>query len=280
VAERITVPLLQQRKSEGQKITAVTAYDFTFAKLADEAEMDIILVGDSLGNVMLGYDSTLPVTMDDMIRHTRAVRRGVSRSLVVADLPFLSYQTSPDDAVRNAGRLLQEGGAAAVKLEGGTHMAETIRRLVSVGIPVMGHLGWTPQSINLFGRPTVQGRTRTEAQEILDDARALAEAGAFAVVLEVVPERLAALVTDTVLIPTIGIGAGPHCDGQVLVMHDLLGLGTDKTFRHAKRFANLNEIVRNAFQSYRDEVLNEEFPTLEHSFAMDEEQLEGIDRMD
>ncbi len=279
MATRITIPLLQQRKNDGEKITAVTAYDATFAQLADEAGMDIVLVGDSLGNVVLGYDSTLPVTMDDMVRHTQAVRRGVKNALVVADLPFLSYQTGPEDALRNAGRLLSEGGASAVKLEGGAPVVETVRRMVAAGIPVMGHLGFTPQSINRYGRPVVQGKTRAEAQEILDDARALTEANAFCIVLEVIPERLAALVTDTITIPTIGIGAGPRCDGQVLVMHDLLGL-QERTYRHAKRYANLREIVRNAFQSYRDEVINEEFPGPEHAFAMQDAEFDGLDRLE
>lgn len=278
MAARITVPVLQQRKHESQKITAVTAYDATFARLADEAGIDVILVGDSLGNVVLGYESTLPVTMEDMVRHTEAVARGARRALVVADMPFLSYQAGDDEAVRNAGRLLQ-AGAVAVKLEGGASRVETVRRLVSTGIPVMGHLGFTPQSINRYGRPTVQGRSRAEAQEILDDARALTEAGAFSIVLEVVPERLASLITDTLTIPTIGIGAGARCDGQVLVMHDLLGL-SERTFRHARRYANLSEIVRNAFQTYRDEVLNEEFPAPEHAFTMDEEEFAALDRLE
>jgi 3-methyl-2-oxobutanoate hydroxymethyltransferase len=265
-------------KEEGRKIVCLTAYDTPTARLVDEAGIDLILVGDSLGNNVLGYPNTLPVTMDDMVRHCQAVMRGVARALVVADLPFLSYQTSVEDAVRNAGRLIKEGGVHAVKLEGGTAMADTVRRLVQVGIPVMGHLGWTPQSLNLYGRAVVRGRRHDTAQVILDDARALQEAGAFAVVLEVIPERLANLITDTIQIPTIGIGAGPNCDGQILIVHDLLGLDPNASYRHAKRYADVGRIMRDAFATYADEVREGLFPTHEHSYAMDEEELEGLDQ--
>lgn len=275
---RVTVPLLRRMKEERQKITALTAYDTPTARLIDQAGIDLILVGDSLGNVVLGYETTLPVTMEDMIRHTQAVCRGVQRALVVADMPFLSYQTGLEDALRNAGRLIKEGGASAVKLEGGGWTIEIVRRLVEIGIPVMGHLGWTPQSVHLYGRPTVRGRTREVAQQILDDARALQEAGAFAIVLEVIPERLAALITDTLTIPTIGIGAGPHCDGQILVCHDILGLGT-ASYRHVKQYADVAKVMLDAFQAYREEVLNGTFPQRQHSFAMDEEELAGLDQM-
>ncbi|MBW3625905.1 MAG: 3-methyl-2-oxobutanoate hydroxymethyltransferase, partial [Armatimonadetes bacterium] len=219
---RMTVPRIRQLKEHGRKIAAVTAYDVAMARLADAAKIDLILVGDSLGNVVLGYETTLPVTLDDMVHHTAAVTRGAKRALVVADLPFMTYQVSLDEAVRAAGRLVQEGGAHAVKLEGASpYILDVVTRLSSVGIPVMGHLGWTPQSLHAFGRATVRGRTRDSAQEILDGARSLQEAGAFALVLEVIPERLANVVTDTILIPTIGIGAGPGCAGHILVSYDM-----------------------------------------------------------
>lgn len=277
MAERVTVPSLQHMKEMGEPITALTAYDLPMARIVDEAGIDLILVGDSLAEVMLGYVNTLPVTVDEMLHHVRAVARVAQRALVVADLPFLSYQVSVEEAIRNGGRMLKEGGAQAVKLEGGAHLAETVRRMMEAGIPVMGHLGWTPQAIHRYGRPSVRGRTREPAQAILDDARALQEAGAFAIVLELIPERLASLITDTLLIPTIGIGAGPRCDGQVLVIHDMLGL-SGQEFRHNKRYANVGEIMRSAVQTYAQEVRAGEFPGREHSFAMDEHELAGLDQ--
>jgi 3-methyl-2-oxobutanoate hydroxymethyltransferase len=275
---RITVPMIRQFKDHGRKITAVTAYDVAFARLADAAGMDLILVGDSLGNVVLGYDTTLPVTLDDMVRHTAAVSRGAKRSLIVADLPFMTYQTSIEDAVRSAGRLVQEGGAHAVKLEGGgPYLLDVVTRLNTVGIPAMGHLGWTPQSVNAFGRASVRGRTKGTAQQILDDARALQEAGAFALVLEVIPERLANVISDTLIIPTIGIGAGPGCDGQVLVCYDMLGMDESVSYRHVKRYADVGRQIFLAFEKYREEVMNGAFPERRHSFAMDEDELAGLD---
>ena len=275
---RITVPMIRRFKENGRKVTAVTAYDATMARLADAAGMDVILVGDSLGNVILGYDTTLPVTLDDMVRHTAAVTRGAKRALVVADLPFMTYQTGLDDAVRSAGRLVQEGGAHAVKLEGGSpYILEVVTRLNDVGIPVMGHLGWTPQSVNVYGRASVRGRTKNSAQEILDGARSLQEAGAFALVLEVIPERLANVVSDTLIIPTIGIGAGPGCDGQILVCYDMLGMDEEVSYRHVKRYADVGRQIFNAFEKYRDEVMAGTFPERRHSFAMDEDELAGLD---
>lgn len=275
---RITVPMIRQFKEHGRKITAVTAYDATMARLADAAGMDLLLIGDSLGNVVLGYETTLPVTLDDMVRHTAAVSRGAKRSLIVADLPFMTYQTSLEDAVRAAGRLIQEGGAHAVKLEGGSpYILDVVTRLHDVGIPVMGHLGWTPQSIHAYGRATVRGRTKHSAQEILDGARSLQEAGAFALVLEVIPERLANVVTDTVLMPTIGIGAGPGCDGQILVCYDMLGMDEEVSFRHVKRYADVGRQIFQAFEKYREEVMGGAFPERRHSFAMDEDELAGLD---
>jgi 3-methyl-2-oxobutanoate hydroxymethyltransferase len=275
---RITVPMIRNFKEHGRKITALTAYDATMARLVDAAGMDVILVGDSLGNVVLGYENTLPVTLDDIVRHTAAVSRGIKRALLIADLPFMTYQTSLEDAVRAAGRLVKEGGAHAVKLEGGSpYILEVVTRLSSVGIPVMGHLGWTPQSVNTYGRASVRGRTRDSAQAILDEARSLQEAGAFAVVLEVVPERLATLISDTILIPTLGIGAGAGCDGQILVSYDMLGMDEEVSYRHVKRYADIGRQMFLAFEKYRDEVMNGEFPERRHSFAMDEEELAGLD---
>ncbi len=275
---RITVPMIQQFKDHGRKITMLTAYDATMARLVDAAGIDIVLCGDSLGNVILGYENTLPVTLDMMVHHTAAVARGARRALLIADLPFMSYQTSLEDAVRAAGRLIQEGGAQAVKLEGGSpYIQDVVRRLVEIGIPVMGHLGWTPQFVNAMGKASVRGRTRDSAQEILDQARGLQDAGAFAIVLEVTPERLANLITDTLTLPIIGIGAGPGCDGQVLVSYDMLGMDETQTFRHVKRYTDAGRQIFQAFERYRDDVMKGAFPERRHSFAMDEDELAGLD---
>jgi 3-methyl-2-oxobutanoate hydroxymethyltransferase len=243
----------------------LTAYDFTFARIFDSADIDLLLVGDSLGNVIQGTDTTLPVTMDEVIYHTRLVVRGTHRALVIGDMPFGSYQVSPEDAVRNAIRLVKEGGAAAVKLEGGTKIAETIERIVNAEIPVMGHVGLTPQAVHRMGGFRVQGRDQAGRLQILDDARAVQEAGAFAVVLEGIPADLAKQVTAELMIPTIGIGAGVHCDGQVLVMHDMLGLN-DWSPSFAKQYANLGMMASRAARSYIDEVTNRKFPDEEHSY--------------
>jgi 3-methyl-2-oxobutanoate hydroxymethyltransferase len=262
--ERVTVPTLRQRKAMGQKIVMVTAYDYTASRLADRAGVDVILVGDSLGQTVLGYDSTVPVTLEEILHHTRAVRRGLRYALLLADMPFGTYQVSPEEAVRNATRLLKEGGAQAVKVEGGKAMAETVRRLTDASIPVMGHLGLTPQSIHVFGGHRVQGRDPETARQILEDARALEDAGAFGIVLETVPAALAAEISAAVSIPTIGIGAGPDCDGQVQVWHDLIGLSA-RTFRHAKRYAEVGEVIENALRAYAEEVRQQRFPTKEQS---------------
>lgn len=276
MGERVTVTTFAQRKRKGQKLTMLTAYDFPTARLLDDAGVDALLVGDSLGMVVLGYDSTLPVTMADMLHHTRAVSRGVRRALVVADLPFLSYQVSAEAALRNAGRLLQEGGAHAVKLEGGAEVAPTVRRLVQAGIPVMGHVGLTPQSVHALGGYRVQGRTAEAARRLLDDVLSLAEAGAFAVVLEMVPQEVAAQVTARSPVPTIGIGAGAGCDGQVLVTHDLLGLYAGQAPRFAKRYADLGTEVLQAVARYIAEVREGSFPGPEHSFSADPEALSRL----
>lgn len=271
---RISIHKLKEWKAQGQRFSMLTAYDYPSARLVEQAGVPVILVGDSLGSVVLGYDSTVPVTIDDVVYHTRAVARATSRAIVVGDMPFMSYQASPDDAMRNAGRLLQEGGATAVKLEGGTHIVPLVRRMVECGIPVMGHLGLTPQSVNQFGGHKVQGRTPAAAARLISDARALEGAGAFAIVLETIPAPLAKMVTERITVPTIGIGAGPHCDGQVQVFHDLLGIYDDcRPLKHAKRYANLGETIRNAVREYAAEVEQGAFPTAEHSFEMDDATL-------
>jgi 3-methyl-2-oxobutanoate hydroxymethyltransferase len=276
---RISVHQLKTMKDRGEKIVMLTAYDYQTARLLDSADIPVILVGDSLGNVVLGYESTVPVTMEDMLHHAKAVVRGAQNALIVGDLPFMSYQTGLSDAIRNAGRLLQEAGCQAVKLEGGAPVVETVRALVSFGIPVMGHLGLTPQSINQLGGHKVQGKTPAAAVRLLNDAAALQEAGAFAVVLECVPAALGKLITERLSIPTIGIGAGVHCDGQVQVINDILGLDPEFTPRHAKQYANLARVIQGAVQQYQREVQTGDFPTARESFSMDEAVLVELSEM-
>jgi 3-methyl-2-oxobutanoate hydroxymethyltransferase len=260
----------------------LTAYDYPSARLAEEAGVDMILVGDSLGMVVLGYESTLPVTLDDMLHHTKPVVRGSHQAMVVSDLPFMTYQTSVEDAMRNAGRLIQEGGAQAVKLEGGVHMAETVRRITQIGIPVVGHIGLTPQAINQLSGYKVQGRTPEAAERLIDDAVALQQAGAFAIVLETIPAPLAELISKRLRIPTIGIGAGAGCDGQVQVWHDLLSYST--TFmpkhmpRHVKQYAHVGDAMRAAIEQYAAEVRAGAFPTQKESFQMPKAALEELTR--
>ena len=252
---RISVHKLREWKAQGQRFAMITAYDYPSARLVEQAGIPIILVGDSLGSVVLGYESTVPVTMDDILYHTRAVVRATAKPIIVADMPFMSYQANADEAMRNAGRLLQEGGASAVKLEGGHHIVPLVRRMVESGIPVMGHLGLTPQSVNQFGGHKVQGKTPAAAAKLIQDAQALEEAGAFAIVLETIPAELAKMVSERLSVPTIGIGAGPHCDGQVQVFHDMLGIYDDRRpLRHAKRYAVLGETIRDAVRAYACEV--------------------------
>lgn len=274
--DRVTTATFRQYRAEGKKITMLTAYDYPTAKLVDAAGIDAILVGDSLGNVVLGYGSTIPVSMDDMVHHVKAVVRGVQRAMVVADMPFLSYHISKKEALRNAGRFLQEAGAQAVKLEGGSEVAKSVRKITEAGIPVMGHLGLTPQSIHQMGGYRVQGKDEQAAKKLLSDAKALEEAGAFAVVLECVPTPLAKLVTESIGIPTIGIGAGPYCSGQVLVTHDMLGFYGQFSPKFVKRFANLHEAIMQGLQCYREEVECGCFPGPEHGFGMDEEVLKKL----
>jgi 3-methyl-2-oxobutanoate hydroxymethyltransferase len=270
---RVTITQIKEMKQKGEKISMLTAYDYSTAKLIDEAGIPLILVGDSLGMVVLGYGSTIPVTMDEMIHHTKAVVRGATKALIVGDMPFMTYQVSLEDALRNAARFMQEGGAQAVKLEGGEVMAETVKKIVSYGIPVMGHIGLTPQSIHQLGGFKVVGKTPEAAVRMLNDAIALDQAGAFAIVLECVPEPLSKLITEKVSAPTIGIGAGKYCDGQVQVISDLLGLYTDFVPKHAKQYARLFEIIKKATADYIAEVKAGTFPTEKQSYPMDESVL-------
>jgi len=264
--EKITVPEVVKMKQRGEKITCLTAYDYSFARILDEAGVDILLVGDSLGCVVQGRENTLPVTLDEMIYHTRAVVRGRKRALVVADMPFLSYQVSKERAVENAGRLLQQAGAEAVKLEGGVALRETVAKIVEIGIPVMGHIGLTPQSIHRFGGYKIQGKAKSQREAIMHDALAVEEAGAFSVVLEGMPKDLAAEITGRLSIPTIGIGAGVQCDGQVLVIHDMLGLFNDFTPKFVKRYADLRGVMTAAVKDFVGEVRAQKFPGEEHTF--------------
>ncbi len=266
-------------KQKGEKIPMLTAYDYAIAKLMDEVGVPLLLVGDSLGMVILGYESTIPVTMEEMLHHTKAVVRGTKRALVVGDMPFMTYHTSISDALYNAGRFIQEGGAQAVKLEGGEPMAEVVHRVVECGIPVMGHIGLTPQSIHQLGGFKVQGKTQEAAIRLLKDARALEEAGAFAIVLESIPAPLARIITEKVSVPTIGIGAGLWCDGQVQVISDLLGLFTDFVPKHAKQYARLFETIKSAVVDYIAEVQAGTFPTKKESYTMDESLLAELEQV-
>jgi 3-methyl-2-oxobutanoate hydroxymethyltransferase len=266
MADKVTVPEIVKMKQRGEKIACLTAYDYSFARILDGAGVDILLVGDSVGCVVQGQPNTLPVTMDEMLYHTRAVVRGRKRALVAGDMPFLSFQLGKEQAIQNAGRFLQEAGAEAVKLEGGIAMRETIRAIVQIGIPVMGHIGLTPQSVHRFGGYKMQGKEKDQRQAILGDALAVQEAGAFAVVLEGIPADLAMEITERLTIPTIGIGAGVHCDGQVLVIHDMLGLFDDFRPKFVKRYAELGEIMTAAVKSFIEEVREQKFPGKEHSF--------------
>ena len=274
--KKTTIPTLHGKKGRGEPITMVTAYDYPGALAADAAGIDMVLVGDSLGMVVLGYDSTVPVTMGEMISHAAAVKRGAKFAFIVGDMPFLSYQADAKEAIRNAGRFLKEAGSDAVKLEGGAEMAETVKAIVDAGIPVMGHIGLTPQSVSKLGGYRVQGKTASAALKLLDDALALEQAGAFSVVLETVPDRVSELVSQRLGIPTIGIGAGVGCDGQVLVFHDLLGYFDRFSPRHNKRYANIRETIVNALSEYRREVEWRAFPTAENSFAIGDDEFEAL----
>lgn len=273
---RISVTDIKGMKQKGEKVTMLTAYDYSTAQIVDKVGIPLILVGDSLGMVVLGYDSPIPVTMEMMLHHTRAVVRGTSRALIVGDMPFMTYHISTEDALRNATRFIQEAGAQAIKLEGGVTVADKVKRMVECGIPVMGHIGLTPQSINQFGGFKVQGKTPQAAIKLLEDARALEAAGAFAIVLETVPAPLATLITQKVSVPTIGIGAGAGCDGQVQVINDILGSFADFVPKHAKQYAKLTDIIQQAVSEYYHEVKAGTFPTDKQSFSMDENVLSEL----
>ncbi|MBP2630423.1 MAG: 3-methyl-2-oxobutanoate hydroxymethyltransferase [Firmicutes bacterium] len=273
---RVTVSVIKDRKVKGIPITMLTAYDYAMAKMLDSAQIDMILVGDSLGNVVLGYDSTLPVTMEDMIHHAKAVCRGAKNTMVVVDMPFMSYQVSVTEAVQNAGRLLKETGAQAVKVEGGVEILDAVKAIVRAGIPVVGHLGLTPQSIHQLGGFKVQGKNEETAKKLMQDAKLLADSGAFAVVLECVPEKLAARITQMIAVPTIGIGAGSACDGQVLVVNDMFGMYSEFTPKFVKKFANLQAQMLEAILEYKQEVTARTFPAKEHTFAIADEVLDKL----
>ena len=274
---RTTILQIKEMKQKGKKIPMLTAYDYATAKIIDQAGVPLILVGDSLGTVILGYDSTIPVTMDVMIHHTKAVVRGTAQAMIIGDMPFMTYHASISEALHNAARFMQEAGAQAVKLEGGVTMAETVKRIVDCGIPVMGHIGLTPQSVHQLGGHKVQGKTQESAARLIKDACALDEAGAFAVVLEAVPTPLARIITQKISVPTIGIGAGPFCDGQVQVVSDMLGLFTDFVPKHAKQYVRLADSIKQAVGDYVNEVQAGAFPTEKQSFTMDEALLAGLE---
>ena len=273
---RVTITEIKEMKHKSEKIPMLTAYDYVTAKMVDEVGVPLILVGDSLGMVILGYESTIPVTMEEMIHHTKAVVRGTKKALIIGDMPFMTYHISVSDALSNAARFIQEGGAQAVKLEGGEVVAEKVRRLVDCGIPVMGHIGLTPQSMHQLGGFKVRGKVVEEARKLLNDARILEEAGAFAIVLECTPAPLSKLITEKLAIPTIGIGAGPDCDGQVQVISDILGLYTDFVPKHAKQYARLAGEIKNAVADYMSEVKSLSFPTTEQSYTMDESLIKQL----
>ena len=272
---RLRTTALKEMKLAGNQITCITAYDYQMALIVEEASIEVILVGDSLGNTVLGYDSTIPVTLNDMIHYTKAVARASKSSLIVADMPFLTYNVTIEESLRNAGRLIQEGGAQAVKLEGGKPVANVIRKLTELGIPVMGHLGLTPQSVHQMGGYMVQARTFDQAKNLIEDAQILQESGAFAVVLEAVPSELAKLVTERLSIPTIGIGAGNYCDGQIQVINDILGFSSHSP-RHSKQYADINAVVLNALNGYAQEVRDGKFPTSKESSYIDSQVLNDL----
>ena len=270
---RITINQIKEMKQRGEKITMLTAYDYSTAKIVDEAGIPLILVGDSLGMVVLGYESTIPVTMEEMLHHTKAVVRGTKQAMVIGDMPFMTYHVSVDDALYNAASFIQEGGAQAVKLEGGVTVAEKVSRIVECGMPVMGHIGLTPQSIHQLGGFKIQGKTPEAAARLLEDAQSLEQAGAFAIVLETVPSQVAKIITAKISIPTIGIGAGMDCDGQVQVINDILGSFADFVPKHAKQYAKLTDIISKAVTEYHNEVKAGSFPTEKQSYSIDESQL-------
>jgi 3-methyl-2-oxobutanoate hydroxymethyltransferase len=274
--KKITTLRLRQMKEKGEKISMLTAYDHPTARIMDDAGIDIILVGDSVGNTMLGYPDTIPVTMDQMISHTTAVCKAVKYALVVGDMPFMSYQISVEDAVKNAGRFIKEARAHSIKLEGGVQVADRVAAIVNAGIPVMGHLGLTPQSVNMLGGYRVQGKNKAQAQKMLDDARCLEDAGVFAILLELMPAAMGKLITDSISVPTVGIGAGPHTSGQILIYHDMVGIEAVFQPKFVKKYAALEETIHGAISNYVEDVRSGAFPSPEHCFDMDEEELKDV----
>ncbi len=274
--QKVTAKDIIEKKKKSEKIVTITSYDYSFAKIVDDSGIDLILVGDSLSMVMLGYTNTLSVTMDEMIHHTKAVSRGVSNALIVGDMPFLSYKIDIVEAVKNAGRFIQEGGAEAVKVEGGTEICPTIKAMIDADIQVMGHIGLTPQAVYQFGGFLVQGKTIETAKKLILDAKNLEEVGVFSIVLESIPWQVAELITNSVNVPTIGIGAGPYCDGQILVIHDMLGIFTDIKPKFLKYFGNIGEAISRALNNYKDEVINGKYPDREHSYEFPEQELTKI----
>lgn len=275
---KITIPKIQKKKQTDEKIVAITCYDFTFAKLINAAEVDLVLVGDSLGMVIQGQKSTLPVSIREMIYHTAAVARGLTKPLLVADMPFMSYQSSLREALQNAGRLMKDGKAESVKIEGGVEVAEMVYRMDRIGVPVMGHIGLQPQSIHKYGGYKIRGKTVVEEKTLLEDAKALEEAGAWGIVLEGIPMEVSQKITSRLEIPTIGIGSGPDCDGQILVLYDLLGLDPEFQPRFLKKYANLSEIISSALRQYSDEVKGKKFPDEQHSFQLKSEVIHAADQ--
>lgn len=274
--QKVTAKDIIEKKKKSEKIVTITSYDYSFAKIVDDSGIDLILVGDSLSMVMLGYTNTLSVTMDEMIHHTKAVSRGVSNALIVGDMPFLSYKIDIVEAVKNAGRFIQEGGAEAVKVEGGTEICPTIKAMIDADIQVMGHIGLTPQAVYQFGGFLVQGKTIETAKKLILDAKNLEEVGVFSIVLESIPWQVAELITNSVNVPTIGIGAGPYCDGQILVIHDMLGIFTDIKPKFLKYFGNIGEAISRALNNYKDEVINGKYPDREHSYEFPQQELTKI----
>lgn len=276
VRNKVTIHTLMEKKSKGEKITFLTAYDYLTAVIEDEVGIDLILVGDSMGMCVYGFDSTLPVTMDMMVNHSKAVRKGAPNSFVIGDMPYLSYQISVEKAVANAGRLMQECGVDGVKLEGGLEMVDRIEAITKAGIPVMGHLGLTPQSASLLGGFKAQGKNVEAALKLMEEAKALEEAGCVSILLEAIPAEVAQLITERAKIPVLGIGAGPHCDGQVLVVHDLLGFFGGHVAKFVKQYANMNELIKTALTEYKEDVESGAFPALEHCYKINEEELEKL----
>ncbi len=277
MVQGVTTKDLKDMKKEGEKITLLTAYSSPKAKILDKVGIDAILVGDSVGNTVLGYQNTLPVSMDEMINHTKAVERAIDDPLLIGDMPFLSYQTSSEEAVKNAGRFLKEGNAEAVKVEGGREIIDAVEKIIDAGIPVLGHLGLTPQKIHQFGGYQPHGKTKEEAAEILKDAKRLEKAGVFGIVLESVTKQVSKIVTEAVDVPTIGIGAGPYCDGQVLVIHDMLGI-SDFTPKFVKEYTDLDSVMQEAVKDFKEEVKSQEFPDQEHTYEMEKEEFEKFEK--